>query len=114
MTNPESSVRQRVLALAWPAVLEQLLNMSVGNAYWLGPRLALTGIWLAIGIDFIGRAVLLTLRFRSGKWKYVKCEGDSPIDLPQFRRVWLGIQVTQQKGQGLDQVAGSGGFHQRG
>jgi Na+-driven multidrug efflux pump len=46
--------------------------LRVGNAYWLGPRLALTGIWLAIGIDFIGRAVLLTLRFRSGKWKYVK------------------------------------------
>jgi Na+-driven multidrug efflux pump len=30
MTNPEPSVRHRVLALAWPAVLEQLLNMSVG------------------------------------------------------------------------------------
>jgi len=47
-------------------------TLRVANAYWLGPRLALTGIWLAIGIDFIGRAVLLTLRFRSGKWKYVK------------------------------------------
>jgi putative MATE family efflux protein len=30
--NPEPSVRRQVLTLAWPAVLEQLLNMSVGLA----------------------------------------------------------------------------------
>jgi len=30
--DPEPSVRRKVLTLAWPAVLEQLLNMSVGLA----------------------------------------------------------------------------------
>lgn len=47
-------------------------GMRVANAYWLGPLLGLTGIWLAVGIDFVARAVLLTLRFRSGKWQLVK------------------------------------------
>lgn len=46
--------------------------VRVANAYWLGPRLGLTGIWIAVGVDFIARAVLLALRFRSGKWKLVE------------------------------------------
>ena len=46
--------------------------VRVANAYWLGPRLGLIGIWIAVGVDFIARAVLLTLRFRSGKWKLVE------------------------------------------
>jgi putative MATE family efflux protein len=47
-------------------------GLRVANAYWLGPHLGLTGIWLAIGADFIGRAVLFAFRFRSGKWRLVK------------------------------------------
>ena len=46
--------------------------VRITNAYWLGPRLGLTGIWIAVGVDFIARAVLLALRFRSGKWKLVE------------------------------------------
>ncbi len=46
--------------------------VRIANAYWLGPRLGLTGIWIAMGVDFIARAVLLALRFRSGKWKLVE------------------------------------------
>jgi len=46
--------------------------VRVANAYWLGPCLGLIGIWIAVGVDFIARAVLLALRFRSGKWKLVE------------------------------------------
>ena len=47
-------------------------GLRIANAYWLGPWLGLLGIWLAIGSDFIGRALLLAWRFRSGKWQFVK------------------------------------------
>ena len=47
-------------------------GIRVTNAYWLGPLLGLTGIWLALGIDFAIRSLILVLRFRSGKWKLVK------------------------------------------
>jgi len=47
-------------------------GFRVANAGWLCPRLGLIGIWIAIMIDFIGRTVLLILRFRSGKWKSIK------------------------------------------
>jgi len=47
-------------------------GLRVANAYWLGPLLGLTGIWIAVGVDFIGRSVLLVLRFHSGKWKLVE------------------------------------------
>ncbi|MCP4517101.1 MAG: MATE family efflux transporter, partial [Delftia sp.] len=47
-------------------------GLRIANAYWLGPWLGLLGIWLAVGTDFIGRALLLAWRFRSGKWKFVK------------------------------------------
>ena len=47
-------------------------GFRVANAGWLCPRLGLIGIWIAIMIDFIGRTVLLTFRFRSGKWKSIK------------------------------------------
>jgi putative MATE family efflux protein len=46
--------------------------IRVTSAYWLGPLLGLTGIWLAIGLDFVVRAALLGLRFRSGKWKLIE------------------------------------------
>jgi Na+-driven multidrug efflux pump len=46
--------------------------VRLANASWLGPRLGLTGIWLAMGVDFAVRALFLALRFRSGKWKLVK------------------------------------------
>jgi putative MATE family efflux protein len=47
-------------------------GLRITNAFWLGPLLGLTGIWLAIGIDFVGRAVILARRFRSGKWQFVR------------------------------------------
>jgi putative MATE family efflux protein len=47
-------------------------GLRITNAYWLGPLLGLTGIWLAISIDFVGRAVILARRFRSGKWQFVR------------------------------------------
>jgi len=47
-------------------------GLRVANAYWLGPLLGLTGIWIAVGVDFIGRSVLLALRFHSGKWKLIE------------------------------------------
>jgi len=46
--------------------------VRIANAYWLGQRLGLVGIWIAVGVDFIVRSALLALRFRSGKWKLVK------------------------------------------
>ena len=47
-------------------------GLRVVNVVWLSAWLGLTGIWLAIGVDFVARAVLLTYRFRSGKWKLVR------------------------------------------
>jgi putative MATE family efflux protein len=47
-------------------------GLRITNAFWLGPLLGLTGIWLAIGIDFVGRALILARRFRSGKWQFVR------------------------------------------
>ncbi len=47
-------------------------GLRVPSAYWLSARLGLVGIWLAVAIDLSGRALLLGLRFRSGKWKSVK------------------------------------------
>jgi len=46
--------------------------VRIANAYWLGPCLGLTGIWIAMGVDFFARSVLMALRFRSGKWKLVE------------------------------------------
>jgi putative MATE family efflux protein len=46
--------------------------VRVANAYWLSPRFGLTGIWVAIGLDFAVRAGLMAWRFRSGKWKLVE------------------------------------------
>jgi putative MATE family efflux protein len=46
--------------------------VRIANAYWLGQRLGLVGIWLAVGLDFVVRSVLLAARFRSGKWKFVE------------------------------------------
>ena len=47
-------------------------GLRIANAYWLGPLLGLTGIWTAVGADFVVRAVLMSLRFRSGKWKRIQ------------------------------------------
>jgi Na+-driven multidrug efflux pump len=47
-------------------------GIRVANAYWLGPRLGLIGIWLAMGLDFVVRSALLALRFRAGRWKLVE------------------------------------------
>lgn len=47
-------------------------GIRIVNAYWLGPRLGLIGIWLAVGLDFVVRSALLALRFRTGRWKLVK------------------------------------------
>jgi len=46
--------------------------LRVANAFWLSAWLGLSGVWLAIGIDFVGRAALMTWRFRSGRWKLVR------------------------------------------
>jgi len=47
-------------------------GLRIANAYWLGPLLGLTGIWIAVGADSVVRAVLMSLRFRSGKWKRIQ------------------------------------------
>lgn len=47
-------------------------GLRIANAYWLGPLLGLAGIWTAVGADFVARAVLMSLRFRSGKWKRIQ------------------------------------------
>jgi Na+-driven multidrug efflux pump len=47
-------------------------GVRIANAYWLGPLLGLTGIWIAVGADSVVRAVLMSLRFRSGKWKRIQ------------------------------------------
>ncbi len=47
-------------------------GLRVANGYWLGPRMGLAGIWLAIGLDFVGRFVCLAVRFYQGRWKLVK------------------------------------------
>ena len=47
-------------------------GLRITSAYLLSARLGLVGIWWAVAIDLSGRALLLGLRFRSGKWKSVK------------------------------------------
>lgn len=47
-------------------------GLRVANGYWLGPRMGLAGIWLAIGMDFVGRSVFLGVRFYQGRWKHVQ------------------------------------------
>jgi putative MATE family efflux protein len=47
-------------------------GIRVAIAYWLAPRLGLPGVWIAIGVDFVVRSVILALRFRSGKWRFVE------------------------------------------
>jgi putative MATE family efflux protein len=46
--------------------------VRVANSTWLAPLLGLAGIWVAIGLDFVIRAGVLALRFRSGKWKLIE------------------------------------------
>ena len=46
--------------------------IRIANAYWMGQRFGLNGIWLAVGLDFIVRSLLLAVRFRTGKWKLVE------------------------------------------
>ena len=46
--------------------------VRVANSAWLSPILGLAGVWLAIALDFVVRAGVLALRFRSGKWKLVE------------------------------------------
>jgi len=47
-------------------------GVRVVNAFWLGRLLGLTGIWIAVGLDFLVRSVVLAVRFRSGKWKLIQ------------------------------------------
>lgn len=46
------------------------LLFSIFFAYYL--NLGLNGFWLAMGLDVIVRAGLITWRFLSGKWKHIK------------------------------------------
>jgi len=57
-----------LLAQALPIWLIRLtLAPLLGIAWGFG----LTGIWAAMVLDVIGRAVMVVLRFRGGKWKYL-------------------------------------------
>lgn len=48
--------------------------VRVGLGYLIGIRLGLgfVGVWLGWAADFITRAVLIYLRFRSGRWKKLR------------------------------------------
>ncbi len=46
--------------------------VRVVGAHLLGPSLGLIGVWIAVGLDFGVRSMLLALRFRSGKWKSIR------------------------------------------
>jgi putative MATE family efflux protein len=46
--------------------------VRVANSAWLSPLLGLAGVWVAIAVDFVVRAGVLALRFRSGKWKLIR------------------------------------------
>jgi len=79
--HSEPSVRRRVLTLAWPAVLEQLLNMSVGLAdtYIVGhlgaAPLAAVGLslqslnlfWALFGALGVGSTALVARRIGAGE-----------------------------------------------
>jgi len=51
-----------------------LWGMRLGLGYLLGIVLGggLFGVWLGWAADFICRAALVTLRYRSGRWKYLR------------------------------------------
>ena len=46
-------------------------GMRLGLAWWFSQRLGLAGVWVAIALDFATRGVLMSLRFRSGRWKLI-------------------------------------------
>ena len=47
-------------------------GVRVTSAYLLADWMGLTGIWVAIGLDFAVRATILWVRFRLGKWKLIQ------------------------------------------
>lgn len=47
-------------------------GVRVANAFWLSRLSGLMGIWIAVGLDFLVRSVVLALRFRSGRWKRIQ------------------------------------------
>lgn len=50
-----------------------IIGIRIALAYWfvLVLDMGLTGAWLSVLIDQLARWVLITLRFRTNKWKYV-------------------------------------------
>lgn len=51
--------------------IASMLVFRLGTAYLLGIGLGMgvRGVWVAMGMDWLGRSVAFVLRFRSGRWK---------------------------------------------
>ena len=48
-----------------------MLVFRLGSAVLFGVmlNLGILGVWIAMGMDWLGRSVAFLLRYRSGKWK---------------------------------------------
>jgi len=59
-----------VLWITMAGVWVVRLGLSLVFVVWL--RMGLFGAWLAMGLDWVLRALYLVIRFRSGAWKEVR------------------------------------------
>ena len=48
--------------------LASMWLFRVGLSYVLAPHFAATGVWYAMFVDWVARAIVFTVRFRGDKW----------------------------------------------